>query len=703
MNQQARERLHRFQTHLFAAEACLDAAKGQKPQGATGQQTHNPLDAAGHMRKAMLQVDAEAADAAENIYSARLTGKDLLLAIKRRHNIAYAEEEYLQMYGKCMEPHFDSKRAGSVAAQVEKILVQRRGRLESRMQTWKSELTLDGMMDMMCIDDSMDLAPPDLTEFGVAKALFANVKQSTPISRPVQGQGISMQHHTPAPAPVSTRKSTSNAELLNGAVNRSQRSESSQMRKDLFGTESVVPQSGSSLHRRFSEHVTGTQNQNVRSSTRGPSAGGHVVSLAALRPSNRRTDTSDDLDPMDMDERSGYKRRARDSDEEESEEDAFNRRSNPSSDGFMTGGEKLALDNLTKNRGRIPPSSGRGGATLTKRKKHLGTNGRRFVSPLLNRDEENSTSSTRARKYLPQSAQSQEGEEVDERLRNIEPRMIETIMNEMLDKVAQVTWNDIAGLELAKSTIKEIVVFPMLRPDIFCGVRAPSKGLLLFGPPGTGKTLIGKCIASQCKATFFSISSSSLTSKWIGDGEKMVRALFAVARVHQPSVIFVDEIDSLLTQRTDGEHDATRRIKTEFLVQFDGCGTDNEDRILLIGATNRPHEIDEAARRRFRKRLYIPLPEAEARRSIVLNLLSRLRHALSDEHVDEVIRRTDGYSGSDMDGLVREAALDVSDVRPIILEDFIDALTQVKPSVSPKDLELYVKFDQEFGSVSRKP
>ena len=111
------------------------------------------------------------------------------------------------------------------------------------------------------------------------------------------------------------------------------------------------------------------------------------------------------------------------------------------------------------------------------------------------------------------------------------------------------------------------------RRDIFKGLRGPPKGLLLFGPPGTGKTLIGKCIASQSGATFFSISSSSLTSKWMGDGEKMVRALFAVARCHQPAVIFIDEVDSLLTQRTDGEFDATRRIKTEFLVQLVRSGS----------------------------------------------------------------------------------------------------------------------------------
>ena len=122
--------------------------------------------------------------------------------------------------------------------------------------------------------------------------------------------------------------------------------------------------------------------------------------------------------------------------------------------------------------------------------------------------------------------------------------------------------------------------------------------MLLFGPPGTGKTLIGKCIASQSGSTFFSISASSLTSKWIGEGEKMVRALFAVARVHQPSVVFIDEIDSLLSQRSESEHEASRRIKTEFLVQLDGATTEGEERILVVGATNRPQELDEAARRR---------------------------------------------------------------------------------------------------------
>lgn len=126
---------------------------------------------------------------------------------------------------------------------------------------------------------------------------------------------------------------------------------------------------------------------------------------------------------------------------------------------------------------------------------------------------------------------------LDDRLKHIDPKMVELIRNEIMDTAStRVTWTDIAGLEYAKATIKEAVVWPLLRPDIFTGLRRPPRGILLFGPPGTGKTLIGKCIASQSKSTFFSISASSLTSKWIGDGEKMVRALFAVASVHQPAV-----------------------------------------------------------------------------------------------------------------------------------------------------------------------
>jgi SpoVK/Ycf46/Vps4 family AAA+-type ATPase len=323
------------------------------------------------------------------------------------------------------------------------------------------------------------------------------------------------------------------------------------------------------------------------------------------------------------------------------------------------------------------------------------------------------SSSTATRKGPSTDPQPPANEEpVDERLAGIEPRLIEMIRNEIMHRVDHIDWDSIAGLEHAKASIKEIVVWPMQRPDIFKGLRGPPKGLLLFGPPGTGKTMIGKCIASQANATFFSISASSLTSKWVGEGEKMVRALFAVARCSQPAVIFIDEIDSLLTQRTDGEFEASRRIKTEFLVQFDGAGTSSDDRILVIGATNRPQEIDEAARRRLLKRLYIPLPDAAARATIIRCLLSSLSHELTDEDIVWICEKADGYSGSDMDGLCREAALgpirsltDIlnissSEVRPIVRKDFEDALMQVRASVSNQDLDGYLEWNKQFGSLN---
>lgn len=331
-----------------------------------------------------------------------------------------------------------------------------------------------------------------------------------------------------------------------------------------------------------------------------------------------------------------------------------------------------------------------------------------FVCPF-KRDKERPTGGYSGRAHSSELG----AEEVeDERLRNIDPNMIELIRNEIMDTDKSVTWDDIAGLEYTKKIIKEVVVFPMLRPDIFTGLRRPPKGILLFGPPGTGKTLIGKCIASQSKSTFFSISASSLTSKWIGEGEKMVRALFAVARVHQPSVVFIDEIDSLLTQRSETEHESSRRLKTEFLVQLDGAATSDDDRILIVGATNRPQELDEAARRRLVKRLYVPLPELEARKQIINNLLASVRHNLEEEDVARIAERSAGYSGADMTNLCKEASMEpirsipfnqledigMEEVRHITSHDFDVALINVRPSVSRSDLNIYIEWDRTYGS-----
>ncbi|KAH9329616.1 hypothetical protein KI387_001724 [Taxus chinensis] len=307
--------------------------------------------------------------------------------------------------------------------------------------------------------------------------------------------------------------------------------------------------------------------------------------------------------------------------------------------------------------------------------------------------------------------------ELPDKLRNLEPRLIEHVSNEIMDQDPNVRWDDIAGLEHAKKCVTEMVIWPLLRPDIFQGCRSPGKGLLLFGPPGTGKTMIGKAIAGEAKATFFYISASSLTSKWIGEGEKLVRALFGVASCRQPAVIFVDEIDSLLSQRkSDGEHESSRRLKTQFLIEMEGFDSGSEQ-LLLIGATNRPQELDEAARRRLTKRLYIPLPSTEARAWIVRNLLEKDRlFNLSDEEINSICKITEGYSGSDMKNLVKDASmgplrealqkgtdigkLRTEDMRTVTFQDFQNALQEVRPSVSQNELGIYEEWNQQFGSLS---
>ncbi|XP_024889684.1 fidgetin-like protein 1 isoform X1 [Temnothorax curvispinosus] len=362
-------------------------------------------------------------------------------------------------------------------------------------------------------------------------------------------------------------------------------------------------------------------------------------------------------------------------------------------DSFRSARDELHIQEMKKNKSAPKKTlGGRGAANAP------------FICPFKRDKEEQSNSA-------PQGTAS--GEEVeDERLKNIDPNMIELIKNEIMDLGKTITWDDIAGLEYIKKIVKEVVVFPMLRPDIFTGLRRPPKGILLFGPPGTGKTLIGKCIASQSKSTFFSISASSLTSKWIGDGEKMVRALFAVAKVHQPSVIFIDEIDSLLTQRSETEHESSRRLKTEFLVQLDGAATSEDDRILIVGATNRPQELDEAARRRLVKRLYVPLPELEARKQIINNLLRSVHHDLAEEEIARIAEKSAGYSGADMTNLCKEASMEpirsipfsqledirMEEVRHITNRDFEQALINVRPSVSQSDLNIYIEWDRTYGS-----
>ncbi|XP_017781357.1 PREDICTED: spastin-like isoform X3 [Nicrophorus vespilloides] len=300
-------------------------------------------------------------------------------------------------------------------------------------------------------------------------------------------------------------------------------------------------------------------------------------------------------------------------------------------------------------------------------------------------------------------------------LRGVDPKLAQNILDEIVEGGQAVQWEDIVGQETAKQALQEMVILPSLRPELFTGLRTPARGLLLFGPPGNGKTLLARAVATECQATFFSISAASLTSKFVGDGEKLVRALFAVARELQPSIIFIDEVDSLLSERSNNEHECSRRLKTEFLVEFDGLPSNPEsEKVVVMAATNRPQELDEAALRRFPKRVYVTLPDLETRAELLKKLLAKQGCSLSNGEMKRLATLTDGYSGCDLTALAKDAALgpirelqpeqvkhlDPGAVRGITISDFLDSLKRIRRSVSPQSLVAYEKWSLQYGDVS---
>ncbi|XP_023018142.1 spastin isoform X2 [Leptinotarsa decemlineata] len=300
-------------------------------------------------------------------------------------------------------------------------------------------------------------------------------------------------------------------------------------------------------------------------------------------------------------------------------------------------------------------------------------------------------------------------------LRGVDPKLAQAILDEIVEGGPSVQWEDIVGQDTAKQALQEMVILPSLRPELFTGLRTPARGLLLFGPPGNGKTLLARAVATECRATFFSISAASLTSKYVGDGEKMVRALFAIARELQPSIIFIDEVDSLLSERSNNEHEASRRLKTEFLVEFDGLPSNPEnEKVLVMAATNRPQELDEAALRRFPKRVYVTLPDLDTRAKLLKKLLSKQGCKLTSQELIRLATLTDGYSGSDLTALAKDAALgpirelqpeqvkqmDPNSIRSITIADFLDSLKRIRRSVSPQSLVAYEKWSLQYGDVS---
>jgi len=291
-----------------------------------------------------------------------------------------------------------------------------------------------------------------------------------------------------------------------------------------------------------------------------------------------------------------------------------------------------------------------------------------------------------------------------------EEKLESAISDIIVTEKPNITLNEIAGLENAKQTLREAIVLPLMRPDLFSGARRPWKGILLFGPPGCGKTLLAKATAAEVEATFFNVSASSIISKWLGESERLVKQLFELADEKQPSIIFVDEVDALAGAR-GGEHDAMRRVKTELLTSMDGLSSSETDRIVTVGATNMPESIDAAFRRRFERRIYIPLPDLPARGAIFL-LNSKGVDLAEDVDFEVLAEITEGYSGSDIAMVCREAIMtpiremdmagaigDTSIMaRSATQDDYLEAIESINPSVSDDEVEKYDNWNEEFGS-----
>ena len=313
--------------------------------------------------------------------------------------------------------------------------------------------------------------------------------------------------------------------------------------------------------------------------------------------------------------------------------------------------------------------------------------------------------------------------------------LIEMLEREVVDTNPHVSFDDIAELDQAKQALQEAALLPLIIPNFFTGLRRPWKGVLLYGPPGTGKTMLAKALATKGDTTFFNVHSSSFASKWRGESEKLVRILFEMAKYYAPTVIFIDEVDSLGTKRGQGnEGDGSRRVKAELLVQMDGAssassaganakaGDTSKTLVMVMGATNRPWDLDEALLRRFEKRIYIPLPNEVGRKQMFYLNTKKIE---IDKNIDtkELVSLTKGYSGADISNVCRDAALMplrrelkanknrsveelVNDMEfktriraPITMADFRQACKNISKATSEKDLEEFTKWTKEFASV----
>lgn len=289
----------------------------------------------------------------------------------------------------------------------------------------------------------------------------------------------------------------------------------------------------------------------------------------------------------------------------------------------------------------------------------------------------------------------------------------EAIESMIISEKPTTTWDDIGGLNEAKRILKEAIILPFIhnKPEF---VGAP-KTILLYGPPGTGKTLLAKAASNTLNATFFEARTSSLLSKYFGESSKIISMLFEKARKSQPSLIFMDEFDSIMISRDSGVQESTRRVIGQLLTEIEGFNTRTEDRIILIAATNKPWDLDDAMISRFQRKVYVPLPDKASRKRIFeIHLKGCVLHGITYENLAD---RSEGYSGRDIANLCREAIMFMireqnpkleeltpaqiekyaMNYRSLTKEDFDHAFSKVKSSVNMETIKKYEEWGNEIG------
>lgn len=276
-------------------------------------------------------------------------------------------------------------------------------------------------------------------------------------------------------------------------------------------------------------------------------------------------------------------------------------------------------------------------------------------------------------------------------------------------KVPNIKFSDVAGLEDVKKAITIRMINPIKYPDKYKMYgKKTGGGVLLYGPPGTGKTMIAKAIANEVGAKFYAVKGSDIVSKWVGDSEKNINSLFEEANKQDRAIIFIDEMDSLIGKRGVDTHNDKR--VNEFLQQIDGFAGRNPN-LLLLGATNRPWDIDSAAMRsgRFSQKIYLPLPDAPARKFIIEKNMKGVPVA-PDFDIDKIVAETEMYSGADLDELCDRAkdepllkAIATDSIILVTNQDFDNVLEKMPPSVTKSELKLFDDYNQEINSYAKKP